>query len=361
MAFNCQERGRLMAKKNRRTLAAVLALAAAAVYQYEKKNKEEAETQNDTAPGTYHSYTSFGDSIAAGFSLEGYDLENSPWNEVTGSYPSMLREDLHISKEDYAQLAHIAFRTSEVRLVLDDSYEPDAVTKMVHDDLSEDVNVENLRSKREFYDRSVRNADLITIGLGSNDLMLPLMLALFQIAGGSTKPMIDEAVFTQFKQKAAELGSPDAMRTYIFSALKKVNITGGQVKALLGALINGYKGFKDNYNYILKYVYSLNPDAKVVVVGLYNPLRTMQLTDKIPLKLGWVPGMFINAYNLYLKRLSPYADKTKFVDVKDTEVCNTFNVSDIAGTKEFAWTVIYAVHPTAKGHAYIEKQVLKAL
>lgn len=304
----------------------------------------------------YQTYASFGDSIASGFSYTDYVAGQSEWNEVPYSYPSLVRKDLGISAENYHQLAHIAFRTSEVRLVLDDNYETDAVDELIHS-LSPDVTVENLRSKRAYYNESIQNADLITVGLGSNDLMLPLILALYQIALGKTKPVISEETVEQFKQKLEELGSMDEMTEYIFTKLEKVNVTAGQIKALTDALYDGYKKFTANYNYIIKYIYKLNPDAKVVIVGLYNPLKDMAVSKDIPVKIGKVADLFLGKYNRYLHYYNPYAYKTTFVDVKDTEVIYSFNADDLSTDTAFLVKVLYGIHPSRNGHAYIAKQI----
>ena len=76
----------------------------------------------------YNTYSVIGDSIAAGYMLPGYKFggkKKAAWHLQEGSYPWYIARAVG-AKKTY-QMAHGGYRTSDVRLILDDTYEGDFI------------------------------------------------------------------------------------------------------------------------------------------------------------------------------------------------------------------------------------------
>ena len=80
------------------------------------------------APARYNTYSVIGDSIAAGYMLPGYKFggkKKAAWHLQEQSYPWYIARAVG-AKKTY-QMAHGGYRTSDVRLILDDNYKGDFI------------------------------------------------------------------------------------------------------------------------------------------------------------------------------------------------------------------------------------------
>ena len=129
----------------------------------------------ETVSTPYHSYVSLGDSIPAGRG-EFPQQTMRGFTRIEGIYPTLVADALGA---DFTPLAYCGFRTNEIRWMLDDNYEGD-------EDLfrgSQVPLVEPLRSQmRPVFKEAIKNADIITLNIGSNDLFsYPLRMAVLYL------------------------------------------------------------------------------------------------------------------------------------------------------------------------------------
>ena len=112
----------------------------------------------------YRVYTCLGDSNAAGYAAEGY--QDQPCTVTPGAYHSMVASDLgaKLNARGWG-----GFRSHEMRHLLDPDWE---ITDWEYaDNCAGYVQYDDLESRRDMYIQAVEEADLITVNIGSNDIL----------------------------------------------------------------------------------------------------------------------------------------------------------------------------------------------
>lgn len=258
----------------------------------------------------YSVYLNLGDSIAAGYSMPNYSTSKRKVS-VKGSYGQLLSKD--ILADTYYPYAQQGFRTSEIRMLLDNSYNGDDLTDdEVKTATGGYATKAKLKKQRTQYQNAVKKADLITLDIGFNDVWLPL------VSASNENIIMKPAAYTK------------AALTY-------------------------FAEFKANYKAILEKIYALNPDVTVVAVGSYNPCKDWDYPAGSGIYVGRLLNPVYSSMNEYKKSFTDTygSTKYKFCDVSDVEV-RTDSTSELTGNG-------FDPHPTAAGHKYIEKQILSVL
>ena len=315
----------------------------------------------------YNTYTFLGDSIAAGHSLDDY--------YTYGDYG-----DGHLIKDSYAQIVADAVgaedvrcdamqgvNSSALRYLLDEDYTMDAMTQMLVPMLtSYRYNAASYAVLRTQIQQDIADSDLITIGVGSNDMMYAAMICLFKAQGinmGYGKSIEEREVFTTLKTALAENdGDLAAAILQAIEFLEKVDKAGQLVNVLISDLNDAYNNYMTNMNVIIEKVKALNPDAEVVLVGMYNPLRDMKISDDLPISIGHIADLSIMKYNVYLQTAAQKAGMD-YACVWNAEVYECFTVETMMNftNGSFFADISHCVHPTVNGHAYMAKQILGVL
>ena len=263
----------------------------------------------ETVSTPYHSYVSLGDSIPAGRG-EFPQQTMRGFTRIEGIYPTLVADALGA---DFTPLAYCGFRTNEIRWMLDDNYEGD-------EDLfrgSQVPLVEPLRSQmRPVFKEAIKNADIITLNIGSNDLFsYPLRMAVSGLNLSALTPSdeFDDNVITRNLDGDAE--SLDEIISIADAA--------GMLDTLINNLITGiqdaYTMFLENYSYIVNYIYENNPDVTLVAVGLLNNAYNVKLTDQSAIELGRVFDGVFRSINAYIQYGVPHQGKYIYADVMGTE------------------------------------------
>ena len=255
----------------------------------------------------YKKHVSFGDSVAVGFGP--YNYTNRGFSRVDFAFPALVSDSLNA---ELVPLSRTGFRTQELRAMLDDTYKGDDYLFK----LGKDITPELISKYKPIFKQQAQQADLITIQIGMND------------------------AFALAKRKFEE----------------NPNNTPLAVAEAIDAMWYGYTNFRENWDAITGKLLQLNPNAKIIVVGMYNPIKEIKLTDVNLIKLGQAADAITLAYNTYMQSQSKHADDYTYVDISDVEL---FTQPAIL-TSGLDTTTI-DVHPTKNGHKYIAQQILKAL
>ena len=301
----------------------------------------------DTVPARYaryRVYTCLGDSNAAGYAAEGY--QDQPCTVTPGAYHSMVAGDLG------AKLNAGGFRSHEMRHLLDPDWE---ITDWEYaDNCAGYVQYDDLESRRDLYIQAVEEADLITVNIGSNDILgNPLGQAMREMynTDGADKAILD-AIKAEL-QKTGDFGT---------ALLKLIGYAEsiGQGTKLLVSLAHymniAYQQFTENWDAIVKNIYRLNPDVTLVAVGMHNAFANTSLTVGSVIKTGKLLQPIMDKMNAWMKTGSAYAGQYIYCDVPDVEC------GELAFTQDDFWTAyLPAVHPTAAGHRYIADRILSVL
>ena len=101
-------------------------------------------------------------------------------------------------------------------------------------------------------------------------------------------------------------------------------------------------------------IYKLNPDVKVISMGITAPFRGLQILDGVDeIMLSRLNEEVIVNVRNYMTKKSPYRNRTTYVEVGDVPGHVFYNVTNPLFLPEF----ILDVHPTREGHNTIAKRI----
>ena len=293
----------------------------------------------------YDTYMCIGDSIAAGYTVSGTQ-GNYLLTRVPGAYHDIVAT---ATGAKLNQFGWSAFRSVELRYMLEgERHDLDDTWLQIYSAL---VGDELLNQFRDAYLQAIRESDLITVNLGSNDVLsYSFAKAMMQLSGDSEIGSTVKDILSRFP------GNTGAAMVKLMEALEKLGKLPQLMQALLTTLPQAFLQFTKNFNACVKDIYAMNPDATIVVVGVYNPYNSLKLSEKSSLNLGPVVQPFVDQLNLFLHYQCPYASKYLFAPVDGTETW-PFSLDQENFLEYHTW----AVHPTVNGHAYMADQILSVL
>ncbi len=320
-----------------------------------------------TAAKQYDTYTVIGDSIPAGYGLASYgssgtgaavsDQKQANGTLVADSYPALVSQAVNASAT--YQLARCGFRTTEALRMLDPNFKPDEYSDYVLANLSQVTGDAVTALKAEFA-QGVKNADLISVNLGSNDTMtfaLIYMSSFLENLSAAQKNSVVMQRISLAEQQIKSLGTMGEALFNLLGAAKTLGQTGPALAALSAGMLKGYESFKQNWNILITDIKAANPDAVILAVGMYNPFRDVKFTDASLLSVGRLADQFVGLMNVYMKTLSPCASSYTFVSAADAQVYTFPALTSPDFTKNF----VKYVHPDKTGHAYMAQQLLAAV
>lgn len=274
---------------------------------------------------SYKTYTCFGDSVAAGYSLDKYDYTHDyskfEWKTTPNSYPDLVKKG--VGAEKIYQFAHSAYRTTDLRVLLDRNFTGDRMAGYRLPSVNNDernIDWEAVARYRDYVEKAVKASDLITIGIGINDASMPLLNA--------TETMTDSMTA--------------AMTLDLGRVVKDVTFYG----ALAEGELNAFRLFSQNFDAIIQCIHNYNKKAKIIVVGDYNPAANYLGG------LGSIVGPIFANQNNYMQNQSPMRDYYTFIDISDIKTHMNDPESPMYGAD---------FHPTVNGHRDTAKKILAAL
>ena len=294
----------------------------------------------------YDTYMCIGDSIAAGFYIDG-QRAGYYRTRMPGVYHDIVANATHATLN---QFGWSAFRAVELRYMLEGvRYDLDDVWLNSFRPL---VNDQLLDANREDYLKAIRESDLITVNLGSNDVLSYTMTkTVLQLQSSG-----DCELAAKVKEIAGKCGDIGTAFVKVLGYAEKAGKLPVVLATLNPTLMKAVSYFKDNFTACMRGIYKLNPNATVVVVGVYNPMSNVTLVENGNLKLAPLVQPAVDLINQFLKSGFLYTDRYRFAPVPKTE---TWKIHVLGG--DFTSQVITKVHPTANGHSYMADQILSVL
>lgn len=231
-----------------------------------------------------HKITAFSDSVDSGWGSLGYLLygktvvANKP---VLDSAPWLVGYALGAWVNQYSMPGG---RTNEIRFLLDPFYLPDYNLRNQMEELSNgSISYWKLLLMKFFARMSVRTSQVVTINIGSNDLWVPMMGALYDIANDGR--LVDiltnperTALFGKWPSMISNVVA-FVLAWYMANALSSVNPTKTTFLTikLVAGIIKEFTDYFINLPIILMHIFLLNPFATVVVEGTESPVRNWDL------------------------------------------------------------------------------------
>ncbi len=310
---------------------------------------------------TYASYTSLGDSIAAGFMLPDYQdkQENGQHivskSRVEGAYPTLVSDA--VGSENTHYLAQPGLRTVDLHMLLDDDYDGDFVTQNSLGRLTQqvagvkeevDYSTDTMKAQRKQYQEAIKESDLITVDIGMNDTMITALGLASSIVGLDGMEAPKEGEKPDFSSMIQDQVSLEKFVSNGEKALQTIANSSELKEKFTYSLHYMLKDWQKDYKAIIDKIFELNPDATVVAVGNYN---TMKHFGAVSYLTKW----YYDGINDYKKNLADsYGDKLVYAAVPDATLnCNSLKSIVDAKTIDF--------HPNTEGHKYMAEQILSVL
>ena len=318
----------------------------------------------DAITGTYEIsddsyYLALGDSTTNGFGMSGLSLINS---RKTYSYKLAQELGLNVNTQ-YKLLSNDAFRYDDVRYILDDTYEPDAYSLDV---------VKRVESLRTTYTEEIAKADLITVGYGFNNVYKFLFEQVLNVLGRTALyemnwlNLVGEEGLPYVEQVLTEINNSMLDNESIQSVATSLGATSEDMTALVESFLYGYVGYSRNFYEVINKIHEINPEAEVVIVGLYNPLEGMTYED---MGIGEYINYLVSASDLQYTLGAMLAPNTTFVSAGDVETILESKATS-GGNAESSF-ISYLLnllindakelHASDVGHTYIKDQILSAI
>ena len=285
-------------------------------------------------------YTCLGDSIAAGYSLPTYVARiDAGLVPVEGSYGKIVADTL--KADQYNAYGTSGVRTQEMLMFLKDGYYGDAVTNY---NMHYWVHTDNIDEELPVLQKKIRDglaeSNLITMGVGINDLWLTVEGILLQL--GTGKPYTGpEDAQKEYMDTVSAIGLGGAM-DLVQKAADTVFGVSTLVPQLLTAIGDALLNFESRYEEILQLIRKLNPNAVIVEVGYYNPF------DILTPGFNGIIDTYLGSMNSFLKTMEKEYSNVYYADMTGTETI-------------FGTTLQNDPHPTEKGHRFMADQILKVL
>lgn len=182
------------------------------------------------------------------------------------------------------------------------------------------------------YQDYIRNADVISIQIGANDALVPVIVSVGNATNWKSEQLANSILGGAYRDLSWETIQ------LFFDSVKKLSLTWDEQAALGYALSDGmreivrnaYQDVTTNLPLAVAEIRKLNPDAEILLLGYYNP--------------AWVLPTWNNYFN-QLRRFERQLAKDMgltYVDITWTAVDND-------------------AHPSIAGHRYIGSQITKAI
>lgn len=290
----------------------------------------------------YEKYVSLGDSIANGIGEN--NVENKYMNRTPGAYPDRIANEIGA---DLTQLACGGMRTVELRACLEDNY-------YMPDEFANNFSRAKVAEIKHLYAPAIKEADFITLNIGSNDILTYAMLRA-KAAGAELGIIIDKSV-TALEAN----GNYFAALVKLLETAKTVNKYASIVPEVIDGLYDGYTHFCENWDAIIGDIYTLNPNATLMVAGFYNPFPELKISDDSTLELGKAADGIMQALNVKIKTGSPYSDRYIYVDIMGVQSMAT-KFGDSLTDEGFFQSLELDVHPSNEGQAEIARRFIELI
>ncbi len=285
----------------------------------------------------YHKYDKYlllGDSEASGY--RDFEYRMTEFTFAPDSYSDFIAQELGA---ELIPMACPGFRTVELRYMLEDGYEPNDPYLFKKAPCS---------STQEFIDKipamrqAVKEADLITLGIGGNDWGAYIGWVITDLLEDHPLPEDYENALREFLKNATV---EDNIIKAIIEFAKMFNAMDALLETLPRAVVYAFKTLNENWGHIIEDIYTMNPDVTLVVVGMF--VTTYKTTPEAPEIVIEPDPMAVEVEQMIID----YGNKPMI----DNQEKYGYIYVDTAGTVVEDW------HPTVAGHRHIADRILEAL
>lgn len=258
----------------------------------------------------YEKYLALGDSIAYGYGLDNKDTE---------SYSAIVKNNYNIEGSNFKNLGISGMTCEEFYSKIQEGS----------------------------YTEAIQEADLITISIGSNELLHIVTDAASQLTGvPKTEANFEQKVKQAFAN--ANLVEKATMLKGIYDYF-----TSNDTKQNIEDSIQKYQEF---WKKSVEYIKSKNQDVTIVATQFYNPYYGIKITDTYD--LGSFVDQYIQRMNTILETESDSEGKYKIAKIYSLFNTNNPRITNVnISTSELS----VDPHPNKQGHEVISAKIIEAL
>ena len=257
-------------------------------------------------------YLALGDSIAYGYGLE----------NIESSYPQIIKKELNIENANYRNLSISGITCKKYYSII----------------------------QKSVYTNEIKNSDLITISLGSNELLQVAVGGLSDVTGIDSN---DTNFFTEIQEAFAKapINKRYEMAKKLYNYFESDDYK-KQIDINLGV-------YEEYWDKSINYIKSINPNATIIVTEFYNPYYGIKIGDY---ELGNFANDSIMKMNEILLMRSNNEDDYKIAKIFD--VFNSDNprlTNAKANTALVNFEINMDPHPNVDGHRLIAEKIIEVL
>lgn len=315
-----------------------------------------AKTPNAHGNLNYKKYTYLGDSIPFGYGLVSQEASSDPFSvgiRVKGSYPDLVGDVLQKNnKKTIVQpAASSGSRVCDYRILLERGLGYKNPYDRANDwyGMRKPERTVRLRAMGPEIVKWLSDSDLVTFQCGLNDITACLINAAYATG------IID-------LDKLQSLDGLQDVLNYLAFALGNLQNDPVIVDNFLQVFAKEVVELRQNIRIVMKELVQIAPkDADILVVGYHKAVQGIRVIPGTDRSLLFdVVDEVLMSFNSYYKTVAKQYGNVYYVDAPDAAVVYP------KGTTVFEWLsdtsfVLMGVHPSAKGHKYIAKQVISKL
>lgn len=302
-----------------------------------------------------YTYVALGDSIAYGYLVEKEDR-----------YSNLLNTSLYnnYTNVKYTNLAVTGWKASDLL---------NAITNSSYSETRSDADVKN--ATNDTYVSAIKDADLITVSIGSNELLSVVTSKLAEIFGIDKGKLTNDSIQAKI-QEIVKSGDVSKIQTMISELKNAYNELGSN-------LSNGVESYKQSWKSIVSKIEEINPDVTIVATEFYNPYA--DVTD-IKIDYNGSEITFADFTEMYIKQMNEIlvSESNNESNYKIAKIHDDFKQGSGLTNVEFKFdtsgmieniislgknsnsisdyiSVNVDPHPNAKGHKKIYERINEAL
>ena len=219
---------------------------------------------------------------------------------------------------------------------------------------------------REQIRQDIREADLITLNVGSNDIFTsPLTYAAYEYQArvDAGEDLASQGIIGKINKLLPSLSDLTADTTSemgIFGTLLSPEAS-GFLEIFLPKCFEGYAKLKETYPQVLAELRELNPTAQIITIGVFNPAHAMNIIGGDVITFGKIADNILLPMNSYIARVSAQYGCT-YVDVVDVETDSSVHPTD-AGYDDMTARILAKVRPVTefKDISYLSPEFQKSI
>lgn len=216
----------------------------------------------------------------------------------------------------------------------------------------------------DVFAEEIEKADMITVGFGANEftrfVASQVKAAMYgkEIAEMDWVALLGEEGAAAVAEKLAEMKA-DFVAEGVHESYADIMTLAVESYAF------SYMVHLATYALAVEEIHAINPEALVVLVGMYNPMNGVIVDlGESQVDLGEYLRYLVDLSNLYSLSYAILADETIFVDAPAVETESTgrvVSVVNFVAELVYSENALEAYNPTDAGYEYIAEQILKAL